>query len=234
MRAVGVLTVLFSTPAMALTVGTYSYMEQVAVKCPNLRGDTAILSHLDAEKPKGTAAFFSGGYGTENYAKNAAEMVWLQSLVDDGYNVIQVHWTSDWWSGFDHLVEQACRPATVIAFILDRYGPVTLVGQSGGASQVAYAVEHYGQEPPKVVLSGGPPEPMNILETNPPLYHPQTTFRLFAGELDTKQRPTVEAYFEALANAGTAASYEVVPGTPHRVQSTVAGQDMLKAAIEGN
>src|SRR5437016_8866118 len=149
------------------------------VSCPSvsnaIQGFWAIAPHQGAAR--GFVLFFTGGDGTSWWSTQVPE---LTALVDElrslGFTVAQARWASSWLessSGNDagqaHL---ACRPATLIQFLHDRYyvpmgitnkqpgvAGFCISGNSGGSSQVGYALSHYGLDDilDVVVPSGGPP-----------------------------------------------------------------------------
>lgn len=126
--------------------------------------------------PRGVVTLFSGGSGTPFWsAGGSAAGGFLAQLKEDGFVVVEVAWADPWWrsapgedAGTAHL---ACRPATTIDWVYDSlYAPLGLdpsvgecgfciSGNSGGASQVSYALSHYGLEwmLDAVVPTSGPP-----------------------------------------------------------------------------
>jgi hypothetical protein len=121
--------------------------------------------------------FFSGAFGTQHWATNSMSNAWLTSLAAAGYEVVQVSWATPGWesasSGEDAgQAHVACRPATVIRWVHDNLfqslgapgGGVgvcgfCVTGNSGGASQISYALAYYGLAPilNGVFPSSGPP-----------------------------------------------------------------------------
>ncbi|CAN5742268.1 hypothetical protein BH20ACT2_BH20ACT2_09930 [soil metagenome] len=122
--------------------------------------------------------FFSGGPGKDFYAEDNSATEVLATLGEQGLEVVQVRWSFGWLRAAPG--EQAgpaalaCRPATVVGWVHDNYAeqaegaageapPGTcgfcLTGNSGGASQIAYALSHYGLAPlvDVLVASSGPP-----------------------------------------------------------------------------
>lgn len=93
-----------------------------------------------------------------------------------GFTIVQVSWLNNWLesspgndAGQAHL---GCRPATVIKYVYDTYyvplgvrpshvgeAGFVITGNSGGASQVGYALTHYGLDEivDVVIPTGGPP-----------------------------------------------------------------------------
>ncbi len=115
--------------------------------------------------PRGMVVFFSGGGGT--YFWSTIDVA-AETLVDDvraeGLAVVQVRWTSAWEAaevGEDDAggAHVACRPATAVDWIHNNlYADLDVAshgvgacgfcvtGTSGGASQSAYPLSHYGLE----------------------------------------------------------------------------------------
>ena len=150
-----------------------------AVSCPgvsnSIQGFWAIAPHQGTAR--GFVLFFTGGDGIGWWSTQVPE---LNGMVDElrslGFTVAQARWVSSWLesspgdaAGQAHL---ACRPATLIKYLHDAYylpmGITNLLpgmagfcisGNSGGSSQVGYALSHYGLDDilDVVVPSGGPP-----------------------------------------------------------------------------
>ena len=115
--------------------------------------------------PRGMAVFFSGGGGTYFWSPNnvAAETL-VSEVRQEGLAVVQVRWTRAWEAAEPGEIDAgaahvACRPATAAKWIHDNlYVPLgvpshgvgecgfCLTGTSGGASQAAYPLSHYGLE----------------------------------------------------------------------------------------
>ena len=120
---------------------------------------------------------FSGDVGTRWWAEEPGSIEFLGRLRASGFVTIQVRWAAGWSiaaagedAGTGHL---ACRPASMIRWIHDhRYVPLTvpagaigrcgfcITGNSGGASQVAYALSFYGLDGilDGVFPTSGPPQ----------------------------------------------------------------------------
>jgi hypothetical protein len=136
-----------------------------------------VLGTAPGEGPsRGVVMFFSGGAGTEWWAYTPPALDFLNGLRRDGFTVVQVRWIDPWLVAAPG--EQAgparlaCRPATTIQWVHDNlYVSLSnpglkkgecgfcITGQSGGASQVSYALSHYGLEDivDAVIPTGGPP-----------------------------------------------------------------------------
>ncbi len=122
-------------------------------------------------------------------------------------------------------------------------------GTSGGASQVDFALAHYGQSDIIVLanLGGGPlgcplcspdgqhgPEP--LLPGSPPSVnrdpqpsYPNTSVRFFLGDGEsTDNIAEANAYYAAITSTK---SMTIVPGTPHDIESTQAGVDAYVQSV---
>ncbi len=150
---------------------------EFSVSCPGLASPArGLLATKTAKKPRGLVAFFSGGDGTRYWGMRQESDAFLERLRDDGFTVVQIRWIDSWMVS-DHgeqvgSARLACRPATVIQWLRDRmYSPMRIkpsrvgrcgfciTGSSGGATQVSYALSHYGLDTilDAVVPTGGPP-----------------------------------------------------------------------------
>jgi len=121
--------------------------------------------------------FFTGGDGTGWWSTQVPELSELVAeLRSLGFTVAQARWVSNWLesspgndAGQAHL---ACRPATLIKYLHDNYylpmgitnhmpgmAGFCISGNSGGSSQVGYALSHYGLDDilDVVIPTGGPP-----------------------------------------------------------------------------
>lgn len=145
------------------------------VDCPgvrdSMRGYLATGDSVGATR--GVVMFFSSGGGTDWWEHGGQfAAAFLDDLRADGMTVVQVRWEGSWLnaaSGEDagpaHL---ACRSATVIDWVHDHH-PLPahagrrcgfcLTGNSGGASQISYALTHYSRASivDRLVPTGGPP-----------------------------------------------------------------------------
>src|SRR3989442_777475 len=130
---------------------------------------------------RGLVALFSGEEGSTWWSAAPSASRFLSKLRSrDGFVVVQVKWLDSWLQaprgeddGSAHL---GCRPATAIDWIhQDLYVPLGITpgpgqcgfcvtGNSGGASQVSYALSHYGLDG---ILNGvfptsGPPHAAQV------------------------------------------------------------------------
>jgi hypothetical protein len=147
------------------------------VDCPNLqqKADGTLIAAGPGSQPRGLVMGFVGtlGTGTEGLSKQ-----WVDDMVATGFEVVVVSWgdQTPWLQSAPG--EQvgpkllACRPATTIEWVHDNiFEPLGLpstaegvcgfcaTGNSGGASQIAYAISFYGVANllDAAVLTSGPP-----------------------------------------------------------------------------
>jgi pimeloyl-ACP methyl ester carboxylesterase len=131
---------------------------------------------------RGVVVLFSGGDGRSWWvgedsegAASPASARTLEMINEAGIEVIQVRWDGGWVSAGPGdaagLAAAACRPATVVEWVHEnRWESLGLAaepgacgfcvaGSSGGASQAAYALSHYGLDTmvDALVLASGPP-----------------------------------------------------------------------------
>ncbi|MEO7573466.1 MAG: hypothetical protein ABIX10_13615 [Acidimicrobiales bacterium] len=148
------------------------------VTCPGVAGssDGTLAVRLPPD-PRGLVVLFSGGIGDQWWSagqgRPAASM--FEHLAEQSLGLVQVRWPDGWLvapAGAEvGPAALACRPATVAAWIHDNVYEASvgsdhagtcgfcLTGNSGGASQVAYALTRYGLAPliDGAVLTSGPP-----------------------------------------------------------------------------
>lgn len=147
------------------------------VTCPGVQG--SITGRLGTGRangtPRGVVVLFSGGGGTTWWTEGGPDGQFLTDMRAEGFTMVVVRWTAAWLesahgerAGPAHL---ACRPATAVKWIHDHvYAPLKvdaepgrcgfcITGNSGGASQVAYTLSHYGLESilDAVIPTSGPP-----------------------------------------------------------------------------
>jgi hypothetical protein len=172
-------------PLGTVTVGSNSnrcpgaVCEGIEVSCPGLskpiRGMVATTPA--SGPPRGVVMFFTGGPGKAWYAGDGSDTTAeFEQLQAEGFELVQVRWGGLGWlraTGDEQVgpAQLACQPATVIKWIHDtRYAglgldpePGTcgfcLTGNSGGASQISYALTHYGLADvvDAVIPTSGPP-----------------------------------------------------------------------------
>jgi hypothetical protein len=159
----------------------YMCNEFAITGCPNVSRDAlGVLARATPPKDqsvRGLVVFFSGHEGEDWWSSPTllAGRFLSRLRTRDGFVVVQVKWLDHWLkaplgedSGSAHL---ACRPGTVVDWIYqDLYlrlgitaGPgecgFCITGNSGGATQAAYALSHYGLDGilGAAVLTSGPP-----------------------------------------------------------------------------
>lgn len=169
--------------------------------------------------------------------------------VAGGLLAVEVAWDApDIWGG-TRARTLACRYATVARWIHDNLHQAApgarfvAQGTSGGASQIAFGLAHYGLD--EIVtdahLAGGPPRcpscfptpgfaPEPLLSGTPRLNYSNTTVRFFLGaDEPTPQIVTdANAYYDAITSSK---SFLTVPATAHGVEATKEGQQALIAAV---
>ncbi len=148
------------------------------VNCPGSDPAKGIIAHAQytGENPKGLIMLFKGGEGTTYWTQSQDAYQMAAGFREEGFSIVQVKWIDSWLltspgidAGIAHL---AARPATVIKKVYeDVYLPLEkmadakdftgfcLTGNSGGASQISYALSHYGLDSliDVAVPTGGPP-----------------------------------------------------------------------------
>jgi len=155
----------------------------------NANGFIGVAAHTSAA-PRGLVMLFTGGSGQGWWTTQTPDLPgFANDLRAEGFTVVQVKWGANWLesspgndAGAAHL---GGRPATVIKYVHDHYylpldipphpvgqGGFVITGNSGGASQVGYALSHYGLEDilDVVIPTGGPPHSnlaRAVLETDP-------------------------------------------------------------------
>ena len=149
----------------------------MTVTCPNVAADApGFLAVAEPTgTPRGVVVFFRGGDG-RRWVLDAGRADLLQELGAAGFRVVQVRWAEPWLfsspgeeAGADRL---ACRPATAVRWIHQtHFLPLgiarsesgrcgfCITGNSGGATQVSYALSHFGLDEilDAVIPTGGPP-----------------------------------------------------------------------------
>lgn len=150
----------------------------IEVTCPgvNQPADAFVAVASSLGNPRGVVVFTTGGGGEAWAIARGDRTELLDDLRADGFKVVQLRWATNWLvssQGNDAGTSRlACRPATVFKWIHDtEFLPMgiprsstgrcgfCITGNSGGATQVSYAISHYGLEAilEAVVPTGGPP-----------------------------------------------------------------------------
>ena len=135
--------------------------KSITVSCPGLPDINATLgAALPTGAAKGTIILVSGGPGTKFFNSGFADV-----YLNDGFNVSQLAWASDWADANGAGVKSAaCRPATVFKTVFNtvQLGSRTTgfcgQGISGGSAALSYSLAHYGLSDffDYVVLAAGP------------------------------------------------------------------------------
>jgi len=167
-----------STTAIDPTCPQGSICQAIEVTCEKVTETAAAF--VSVSTPSGTSrgvAVFTTGSGGENWALEGGERrAFLSQLLADGFKVVQLRWAANWLisspgndAGTAHL---ACRPATAFNWIHQtHFRPLgiarsangrcgfCITGNSGGATQVSFALSHYGLDEilDAVLPTGGPP-----------------------------------------------------------------------------
>lgn len=155
-------TVTFNGPATCPAgAATGANCKSITVSCPGLPDLDATLGVASPTgTAKGTIILLNGGYGTTFFNSNFAD-----TYLEDGFNVSQLAWASDWASANGIGVKSAaCRPATVFKTVFNtvQRGSRTTgfcgQGISGGGAALAYSLAQYGLGDyfDYVVIAAGP------------------------------------------------------------------------------
>ena len=138
---------------------------------PPIKGLLAVSVPAQA---RGLAVFLSGGGGEQWFGGGIpGVLAWMDRLEREGLGIAQVRWKTNVWAAPESAGPDAaaCRSAEALRMVhRDVYLPLgaeggsgacgfCLVGNSGGASQAAYALSRYGLDElvDAAVLAGGPP-----------------------------------------------------------------------------
>jgi hypothetical protein len=144
----------------AINCPTGATCNNFTVICPGLAQITGSISDQKPTIPtRGLVVFFSGAVGGIFWSQSGATSradPFMQSLLDNGFELVQVRWGNNGWLKAAEGVQSgqeamACRPATAIQWVHDNlYAPLGLqhafciTGNSSGASQITYALSSYG------------------------------------------------------------------------------------------
>ena len=241
----------------------------LAVTCPSVPSASTTLRvtrPASTASNRGTIILTTGGDGT-NFADSVLTGAMISTFVADGLTVVQMAWNPPGIWGDARARTVACRYATAAKWIYDnihvggRSRLFAAQGTSGGASQIGFALAHYGFGDflDLANLGGGPTacplcpcdgqaavEPLlpvslfsNVCSRPPPstrdplLNYPATVARFFLGDQDDNHEGTAD-HAKAYYGAITSSkSFTTVPNTPHVVESTQAGVDAFVAAVRG-
>ncbi len=151
----------------------------VEVECPGLPPAAATVAvEPAAGTPEGVVVLFSGAEGKTFWANSdqGRQAKVVSDIADRGLDAVEVAWPDQGWAGAPAgeaigFAALACRSATIVQWVHDqRYLPMHLdpstgvcgfcvSGNSGGASEIAYALAFYGLDEiiDAAVLTSGPP-----------------------------------------------------------------------------
>jgi hypothetical protein len=116
----------------------------------------------------GTLVLGMGGTGTDFVVpdnSNSVQGRMMEQLVQRGYRAIERAWVDGWWGASTPNVgvaAPACRYVALIDWLADNLpetGPTCSFGNSGGSSEIGYALARHrlGDRIKLAVLGGGPP-----------------------------------------------------------------------------
>lgn len=235
---------------------------RVLVGCPSVATASAVVRITrpsSATANRGTVVLTSGGDGTF-FTLGLSPLVsgMIATFATNGLVVADLAWESPGVWGGPQARTLACRSATALKWVYENVhsgGRARLFaaqGTSNGASQIAFALAHYGVDfldlanlgsgplkcPPGVFCTAqGPQGPEPLLPSEPPavnrtpqLAYATTVVRFFLGD----QEPTAQiasdarAYYDAIT---TAKSFTMVPGTGHHIEDTQAGIDAFRSSV---
>ncbi|MDP9342157.1 MAG: hypothetical protein M3Q23_08670 [Actinomycetota bacterium] len=205
--------------------------------------------------PRGLVMYFSGQSGQSPWVTPSTDRVtlpFMQSMAQAGFVNVMVAWAEPWLLSAPG--EQAgparlaCRAASLVRYVHDRvYAPLgvtpapercgfCLAGESGGASEVAYSLSHYGLAGmvDGAVMAGGMPfasiEKGCLKTTSPYYYGPTATGFVDAayGFLPSQRGPcsSATASFRNRWIADSVNSPDAALSYPRtRLQIIVGGED---------
>jgi hypothetical protein len=115
----------------------------------------------------GTLVLGTGGGGTTHIESTPTGRAMLDQLSQAGYRLIQRQWIGDngWIGGPGGFAEVSCRYASLIAYFYEQVHfqseseAFCVTGNSGGASEIAYALARWNRAPTieLALMTGGPP-----------------------------------------------------------------------------
>ncbi len=212
---------------------------RVVVECPGLaaiEGEVFISDPLPGIPVLGSVLIGSGGGGdgrfeTTNYGGQA-----MQALLQQGYRLVQREWDTAWEEGSQGMLASACRYATLLTWVHDTFGQegaMCAYGNSGGASEIGYALTHYGREEilDFALLSNGPTMSrldLGCLGANDTAWQQQCPALVAAGnQCGGANLPALTCTFNNRhSNALDHIDSAYVPQTPCRSQDP-AGRELL-------
>ncbi len=232
---------------------------RLSVTCPSIPALGATLRiTAPSSTNRGTILLSTGGGGTTLNGSIGLSAAMIQTFVADGLSVVELGWDQPGLWGGPQARTLACRYATAARWAYDNVhagGRSTLFaaqGTSGGSSQIAFALAHYGLGDVIALanLGGGPPgcplcssdgvhSPEPLLPGSPPslsrdpqVSYAGTTVRVFlaASEPTPDIVTDATAYYSAIT---TGKSMTMVPGTAHNIEETQAGVDAYVQSVRG-
>lgn len=207
----------------------------------------------------GTGFYGAGGEAGEEAATTEAAMAAMRA---EGLRLIEVAWEKPGVWEASGSISAGCRFATLASFLEGKYhekGLFMAQGNSGGASQIAFALAYYGLGDlfDLANMSGGPPpcpltgdgvlnRPVQdtciggagvwdasrepLLSGAPEFSYAKTTVNFFIGA--EEPTPAIVTTAKAFHAAITSAkSYTTIPNVGHQVQTTKEGSDAMLAAV---
>ncbi len=140
---------------------------RVTVACPGVASLDAFVKVTDPSGvSSGTILFGTGGGGGGYYEMFGADAVdrILLPLSQQGFRLVQRSWLGQdgWLTGPGGTLRLACRYATLLDWVstqLHTGGALCATGNSGGSSEISYAMAHYGlgRKLDLGMPTGGPP-----------------------------------------------------------------------------
>lgn len=137
---------------------------RVAVECSGLatiEGEVFISDPPPGVSLLGVVLIGSGGGGDGRFESANYGSAAMQTLLQQGYRLVQREWDTSWEAGSEGMLASACRYATLLTWVHDtlgQTGAMCAYGNSGGASEIGYALAHYGRDQilDFALLSNGP------------------------------------------------------------------------------
>jgi hypothetical protein len=202
---------------------------------------------------RGTILLTTDGDGLMFARSNAVSPLaarMIARLVADGVLVVEVAWRPGVWGG-PRARTRACAFATLARWLYvnvhegGRATPFAAQGTGGGASQIAFALAHYGLGEYLTLanLGGGPlvcplcvPDGDTALEPLLPaarLAYPATAVRVFLGDQEPDPAVAADArmYLDAIESDK---ALTIVPGTGHTIEQTSAGVDAYVSSVRAH
>jgi hypothetical protein len=234
--------------------------KHIVVSCPSIAIASATLRvtpPASGAVSRGTLLLSTGGAGTVLNGSVGLGAQMIRTLAGDGLTVVEIAWDDPGIWGGPQARTLACRYATAARLVYDtvhsggRAALFAAQGTSGGASQVAFALAHYGlgdiialanlgggppgcplcsadgQHGPEPLLPGAPPS----VNRTPQLSYPSTAVRFFLGDGEPGADIIADAnaYFTAITSGNK--SMTIVPGTAHDIELTQAGVDAFVQSV---